>query len=160
MEFSIPLHTIMSWWFILYNGGPKVIISKKFVFLSLQIIFILAYRADPDEMLHYRAFHLGFHCLPKYLIGPVKQIFCHKIAIIYLSISLNMCFGCSKEPSHWDGSFQYPLHMFWFRNKKNNFQLCTLNWGPGTCLAVSCLQWVNLYDITRNCHCPFLLFWM
>ena len=29
-------------------------------------------------------------------IGPVKQ----KLAIIFLPISLNMCFGCSKEPSH------------------------------------------------------------
>ena len=41
-----------------------------------------------------------------------------------------MCFGCSKEPSHRDGSFEYPQHMFWLRNKKNNFQLCTLIWGP------------------------------
>ena len=29
-----------------------------------------------------------------------------------------MCFGCSKEPSHGDGSFEYPQHMFWLRNKK------------------------------------------
>ena len=56
--------------------------------------------------------------------------FCHswsknnlrKIVIIFLSISLNMCFGCSKELSHWDGSFEYPQHMFWLRNKKNNVQ--------------------------------------
>ena len=41
-----------------------------------------------------------------------------------------MCFGCSKEPSHGDGSFEYPQHMFWLRNKKNNFQLRTLIWGP------------------------------
>ena len=41
-----------------------------------------------------------------------------------------MCFGCSKEPSHWDGSFEYPQHMFWLRNKKNNFQLHTLIWRP------------------------------
>ena len=34
-----------------------------------------------------------------------------------------MCFGCSKEPSHRDGSFEYPQHMFWLRNKNNNFQL-------------------------------------
>ena len=34
-------------------------------------------------------------------IGPVKQVFFwRKIAIIYLSIILIMCFGCSKEPSH------------------------------------------------------------
>ena len=31
-----------------------------------------------------------------------------------------MCFGCSKEPSHWDCSFEYPQHMFWLRNKKKN----------------------------------------
>ena len=32
-----------------------------------------------------------------FTIGPVKQK--KKIAIIFLSISLNMCFGCLKEPS-------------------------------------------------------------
>ena len=32
-------------------------------------------------------------------IGPVKQKFEHKIAIIFLLISLNIYFGCSKEPS-------------------------------------------------------------
>ena len=30
-------------------------------------------------------------------------------------------FWCSKEPSHRDGSFEYPQHMFGFRNKKINF---------------------------------------
>ena len=46
-----------------------------------------------------------------------------------------MCFGCSKEPSHQDGSFEYPQHKFWLNNKKNNFQLRTLIWGPGKPLA-------------------------
>ena len=41
-----------------------------------------------------------------------------------------MCFGCSKEPSHRDGSFEYPQHMFWLRNKKNYFPLRTLIRGP------------------------------
>ena len=63
-------------------------------------------------------------------IGTVKQFFERKIAIILVSISLNMCFGCSKEPSHRDGSFEYPQHMFWLRNKNNNFQLRTLIWRP------------------------------
>ena len=44
-----------------------------------------------------------------------------------------MCFGCSKETSHRDGSFEYPQHMFCFRNKKNNFQICTLIWRPEPC---------------------------
>ena len=40
-----------------------------------------------------------------------------------------MCCGCSKEPSHRDGSFEYPQHMFWLRNKKNIFQLHNLSGG-------------------------------
>ena len=43
-----------------------------------------------------------------------------------------MCFGCSKEPSHRDGSFEYSQHKFWLRNKKNNLQLHTLIFGPGS----------------------------
>ena len=39
----------------------------------------------------------------------------------FFPISLNICFGCSKEPSHWDGSFDYTQHMFLSRNKKNIF---------------------------------------
>ena len=61
---------------------------------------------------------------------PQSKTNLRKIAIIFLSTSLNMCFGCSKEPSHRDGSFEYSQHMFWLRNKKNTFQLRTLVWGP------------------------------
>ena len=39
-----------------------------------------------------------------------------------------MCFWCSKEPSHWDVSFEYPQHMFWTRNKENSFSIRTLIW--------------------------------
>ena len=41
-----------------------------------------------------------------------------------------MCFGCSKEPSHRDGSFEYPQHMFWLRKKNKNL-FCTLIGGGG-----------------------------
>ena len=41
-------------------------------FLSLKIYFILANSADPDEMLPYAAFHLGLHCLPKYLFNVIQ----------------------------------------------------------------------------------------
>ena len=56
----------------------------------------------------------------------LSKNFHRKIAIIFLPINLNMCFGCSKEPSHSDGSSEYPQHMFWLGNKKNNLQLHTL----------------------------------
>ena len=85
------------------------------------------------------SFDLGSNCLQRNYqqmtlvgkdIGPVKKKKLCKIAIIFSSIILNMSFGCSKESSHWDGSFEYPQHMFWLRNKKNYFQLHTLIWGP------------------------------
>ena len=47
-----------------------------------------------------------------------------------------MCFGCSKELSHWDDSFEYPQHMFWLRNKKTNFQLCPLVWRSDTIIVI------------------------
>ena len=48
----------------------------------------------------------------------IRTFYERKIVIIFLPINLNMCFGCSKEPSHWDGSFKHPHHMFWLINKK------------------------------------------
>ena len=54
-----------------------------------------------------------------------------------------MCFGCLKEPSHRDGSFEYPQHMFWLRNKKNNFQVRTFIWRSGFVFVFSllCVIW-------------------
>ena len=46
-------------------------------------------------------------------------LFLTKIVIIVLSISLNMCCWCSEESYHWDGSLEYPQHMFYLRNKKH-----------------------------------------
>ena len=37
---------------------------------------------------------------------------------IFLLIILNICFGCSKQLSHWDCSLEYPHNMFSLRNKK------------------------------------------
>ena len=46
--------------------GVKDYNFQKNVVLSLKIHFVLANSADPDEMPHSAAFHLGLHCLPKY----------------------------------------------------------------------------------------------
>ena len=42
---------------------------QKIVFFYLQIFFTFTNSVDPDEMQHYAAFHLGLHCLQKYLFG-------------------------------------------------------------------------------------------
>ena len=71
-----------------------------------------------------------------------RRKFCeHKIVIIFLPINLNMCFGCSKEPSHLGSSFEYPQHMFWMKNTENSFPICTLIWSP--------VQW----DFGSYCLC-------
>ena len=51
----------------------------------------------------------------------MNKIFERKIVNIVLPISFNICFGYTKEPSHGDGAFEYPQHMFWLRNKEINF---------------------------------------
>ena len=50
---------------------------------------------------------------------------------VFLPINLIVCFRCSKGPSHLDGSFEYPQHMFWVRNEENRFPVRTLIWRPG-----------------------------
>ena len=40
------------------------------------------------------------------------------------ALRVKYVFMCSKEPYHWDSSFEYPRHMFLLINK-NNFQLRT-----------------------------------
>ena len=53
-----------------------------------------------------------------------------------------MCFGCSKEPSHRDGSFEYPKHMFWMSNIENSFPIHTLIWRPvsANCVRIYCYR--------------------
>ena len=61
-----------------------------------------------------------------YLAMSISQVHIYrknfqcKIENGFLLISFNICFRCSKDPSHWDGSFEYPQHMFWMKNKKIN----------------------------------------
>ena len=53
-------------------------------------------------------------------------IFLRKLNILSL-ICFTICFGCLRELSLWDGSFEYLQHMFRSRNEKNIlFIMCTL----------------------------------
>ena len=61
-----------------------------------------------------------------------------------------MCSGCSKELSHRDGSFVYPQHMFWLRNKKNNFQSRTHIWGLEYGPRSDCSQGSSLTLVHRS----------
>ena len=66
-----------------------------------------------------------------FIISQVKiaKTFQRKIVNIFLPIIFGICFGCSKELSHRDSSFEYPQHMFWCLNKKIIFLVHTLTKG-------------------------------
>ena len=66
----------------------------------------------------------------------IRKFHQQKNVIIFLPIILNMCFGFSKEQSHWDGSFEYPQHMFWMRNNENGFPIRSLIWRPDSFVVI------------------------
>ena len=49
------------------SKGVGLYFSKQIVFFCLKFFFTFTNSVDPDEMQHYAAFHLGIHCLQKYL---------------------------------------------------------------------------------------------
>ena len=57
---------------ILYFKRLPVKISVKRC-ISVPESYIQENSADPDEMCPYAAFHLGLHCLPKYLFTSIQN---------------------------------------------------------------------------------------
>ena len=68
MNSSFCFVTMSPKWSIVLFKGPQITIFELRHTSVPEIVFIYANSADPDEMLHYAAFHLGPHCLPKYLL--------------------------------------------------------------------------------------------
>ena len=75
-EFVIPLYTNRFFFLVCYIKlgivhftylGVSGYNLKKNVFFCLNIFLTFTNSVDPDEMQHYAAFHLGLHCLHKYL---------------------------------------------------------------------------------------------
>ena len=77
---------------ILYIKGvtDQNFLNFKYI-SSLKIVFILANSADPDEMSHHVVFHLGVHCLPKYLFEPRHEISNNVVCVTSAS---------SDQPAH------------------------------------------------------------
>ena len=68
-NFPIKFDTVTSGRSIINIEGLQAIIFRKNnVLRSLKIYLVLAYSADPDEMPHNAAFHLGLHCLSRSLV--------------------------------------------------------------------------------------------
>ena len=69
---------------------------------------------------------LSEHNLEFLSLKGVRVYTCQNATLLEISCTGSYVLGCSKEPSHWDGSFEYPQHMFWLRNKTIKFSLYTL----------------------------------
>ena len=69
-----------------------------------------------------------------------------------------MCFGFSKEPSQWDGSFETHNICFGWEIKKKKFQLPTLIWGPDNTVPPMRLEmptpWLQVKHSTAEPLCP------
>ena len=67
MDFPIHIDTISMGQPIVFFKGSQVEYFLYYdVYRSLKIVLILANSAEPDEMQHDAAFHLGLHYLPNY----------------------------------------------------------------------------------------------
>ena len=80
-----------------------------------------------------------------------------KKAAIENDEKVQLCFGCTKETSHSDDSFEYPQHMFWMRNKDISFPIRTLIWRPThlfempfTCLFSDIICWKSNAAIRQH----------
>ena len=86
--------------------------AKIFLYLDLCDLCIFPRRTPEQQILNFQTEHNKmFPALAAsyiaYFVSETKN-FQHKILNIFLPIVFSICFGCSKEPSHWDGSFEYP----------------------------------------------------
>ena len=68
--------------------------------------------------------------------------------LFFIFLNQNICYGYSKEPSQWDGSFEHPKHMFKLMDKKIITILrrtFLLNWPYG-----SNLKMINSFIASGN----------
>ena len=86
-------------------------IMVKKVFIFLRQFFSLSKTYDFLLILPFDWLHCYYHLLQHLFIEKCiikKKLFLHQ----------NICCGCSKEPSHRDGSFENPKHMLHLMVKK------------------------------------------
>ena len=81
MEFSIKFDTVKSGWSIIHIDGVTGYNLPKYCISFFEDgFFVLVNSADTDEIPHQVAFHLGFHCLPKY---PFRGFWSTNVLIIF-----------------------------------------------------------------------------
>ena len=97
--------TVLQYWLYIYC-------TQKWIFGHSQCNWVKEFFQQKENIISFHIVHT-IYAYPLFRIKSlsvrlrVSKLFEHKIAIISLSISLNICCGNSKEPSQWDGSFEY-----------------------------------------------------
>ena len=60
----------------------------------MKIVFTLANSADPNEILHFAAFHLGLHCSPKYLLTSLSikraKLTCGLLPFLVINVNVTV----------------------------------------------------------------------
>ena len=97
--------------------------------------------------------------VPLYYIGLEKEKNERKNDDIFLTISCNISFGCSKELSHPDSSFEYPQHMFWMRNLIFIYKYALLPRGLVLDFFLSLSAYMRYYDNPKGSIPTWLINW-
>ena len=87
---------------LVFQGVADQTFQSNDVFMSLKIVYILANSADPDKMLPYAAFHLGLHCLPKYLFSHPH--FDVQFTTFYVPTYYFLLYACCNDRNHFSVS--------------------------------------------------------
>ena len=103
-----------------FDGNQFLIIKDWYYWYWKKYIWTLTilyrFRLVPNKVSHV-------------LISQIRERSTKKL--IFLVLNQNICCGYSNEPSHWDGSFEHPKHMFKLISKEINASLgaqTILNW--------------------------------
>ena len=104
------------WNYIEHHNNIKIgVISSNVLNVFIMAVKGLRFDFQKFRILEILNFHpWGYHIIVRF---QIRKLFSPITVIVFLPININVCFGCSKELSHRDGSFEYPQHMFWLRSK-------------------------------------------
>ena len=90
----------------------------------MKIFFTFTNSVDPDEMQHYAAFHLGLHCLQKYLFRGFPNSKGYPLFHQYYFLFWICClllYSSALQTRFYHGSKHYKCHK---KKNHNNFQMC------------------------------------
>ena len=90
------------------SRGQSLEFPNLDVLHSLNIVFILANSADPDEMSRSVAFYLNLYCLPKYMLRGSQ----YTLEIDYAYVTAVLLLMITKAMKYWPHLVCFPTYCF------------------------------------------------